>query len=80
VKHFRAHLTAIRQLAVNVTGTLLATLAADRAVKAGFWIRIDSIRIQNFCSIRFQFRIWIRIRIQAKTELSKTIFSQIFLK
>jgi hypothetical protein len=35
--------------------------------KAGLWIRIDllRIRIQHFCSIR--------IRIQAKTELSKTI-------
>jgi hypothetical protein len=35
---------------------------------AGLWIRIDLIRIwiQHFCSIR--------IRIQAKTELSKTNF------
>jgi hypothetical protein len=34
---------------------------------AGLWIRIDliQIRIQHFCSIR--------IRIQAKTELSKAI-------
>jgi hypothetical protein len=30
---------------------------------AGLWIRIDLIRIRHFCSIR----------IQAKTELSKTI-------
>jgi hypothetical protein len=42
-------------------------------INAGLWIRIDliRIRIQHFCSIR--------IRIQAKTELSKTIsFSNIF--
>jgi hypothetical protein len=42
-----------------------------------WWIRIDliQIRIQHFCSIRIQFRI----RIQAKTELSKTIsFSHFF--
>jgi hypothetical protein len=32
---------------------------------SGLWIRIDLIRIQHFSSIR--------IRIQAKTELSKTI-------
>jgi low density lipoprotein-related protein 2 len=42
--------------------------------KAGLWIRIDlmvRIRIQHFCSIRF--------RIQAKTELLKTIsFSNFF--
>jgi hypothetical protein len=39
----------------------------------GLWIRIDSIRIQHFSSIR------IRIRIQAKTELSNTIsFSNFF--
>jgi hypothetical protein len=38
----------------------------------GLWIRIDiiRIRIQHFCSIRIR----IRFRIQAKTELSKTIF------
>jgi hypothetical protein len=45
--------------------------------KAGLWIRIDliQIRIQHFCSI------WIqnRIRIQAKTEILKTIsFSNFF--
>jgi hypothetical protein len=41
------------------------------------WIRIDSIwiRIQHVSSIR----IWIQIRIQAKTEL-KLIFYQIFKK
>jgi hypothetical protein len=46
---------------------------------AGLWIRIDliRIRIQHFCSIRI--RIQNRIRIQAKTELSKTIsFSNFF--
>jgi hypothetical protein len=45
----------------------------------GLWIRIDliRIRIQPFCSIRI--RIQNRIRIQAKTELSKTIsFSNYF--
>jgi hypothetical protein len=43
-------------------------------LKAGLWIRIDliRIRIQHFCSIR--------IRIQAKTELSKTISFSKFLK
>jgi hypothetical protein len=47
-------------------------------LQAGLWIRIDSIRIRirHFCSNRIriwiQFRIW--FRIQAKTELSKTIF------
>jgi hypothetical protein len=51
--------------------------------QAGLWIRIDliRIRIQHFCSIRIRikFRIWIRFRIQAKTELSKTIsFSNFF--
>jgi hypothetical protein len=43
----------------------------------GLWIRVSliRIRIQHFCSIRIQFRI----RIQAKTELSKTIsFSNFF--
>jgi hypothetical protein len=43
------------------------------------WIRIDliRIRIQHFCSIRIRFRI----RIQAKTELSKTIsFSNFQIK
>jgi hypothetical protein len=43
------------------------------------WIRIDliRIRIQHFCSIRI--RIQNRIRIQAKTELSKKIsFSNFF--
>jgi hypothetical protein len=45
--------------------------------KPGLWIRIDFIqirvRIQHFCSIR------IRIGIQAKTELSRTIsFSNFF--
>jgi hypothetical protein len=46
------------------------------ANRPGLWIRIDSIRIriQHFSSIR------IRLRIQAKTELSKTISSQILLK
>jgi hypothetical protein len=41
--------------------------ALAKALQAGLWIRIDlmRIRIQHFCSIR--------IRIQAKTELSKTI-------
>jgi hypothetical protein len=44
----------------------------------GLWIRIDSIRIriQHFCSIRIR----IQFRIQAKTELSKTIFFSNFLK
>jgi hypothetical protein len=45
--------------------------------KAGLWIRIDLIliQIQHFFSIRIRFRI----RIQAKTELSKTIsFSNFF--
>jgi hypothetical protein len=44
-------------------------------LEPGLWIRIDliRIRIQHFCSIR------IRIQIQAKTELSKTIsFSNFF--
>jgi hypothetical protein len=43
----------------------------------GLWIWIDfiRIRIQHFCSVRIQNRI----RIQAKTELSKTIsFSNFF--
>jgi hypothetical protein len=45
---------------------------------SGLWIRIDSIRIwiQHFCS----FRIRIQFRIQAKTELSKTISFSNFLK
>jgi peptidylprolyl isomerase domain and WD repeat-containing protein 1 len=33
VKHFRAHLSPIQQLLVNTTGSLLATLASDKAVK-----------------------------------------------
>jgi hypothetical protein len=47
----------------------------SRMSGSGLWTPIDllRIRIQHFCSIR------IRIRIQAKTELSKTIsFSNFF--
>jgi hypothetical protein len=52
-----------RKLFVDILGLFLA----------GLWIRIDliRIRIQHFCSIRF--------RIQAKTEILKTIsFSNFF--
>jgi selenocysteine-specific elongation factor len=60
------HCFAIRGQGTVMTGTVL---------QARLWIRIDSkrIRIQHFYSIR------IRFRIQAKTELSKTIsFSNFF--
>jgi hypothetical protein len=47
----------------------------QNADKQGFRIDLIRIRIQHFCSIRIRFRI----RIQAKTELSKTIsFSNFF--
>jgi hypothetical protein len=46
------------------------------------WIRIDSIPIwiRHFSSIRIRIQLRIRIRIQAKTEHSRTIFSQTFSK
>jgi hypothetical protein len=60
-------------------GLILAHFALSLGhFKAGLWIRIDliRIRIQHFCSIRIQNRI----RIQAKTELSKTISFSNFVK
>lgn len=38
VKHFRAHLSPISHLAVNCTGSLLATVSADKAVKVSNFI------------------------------------------
>jgi hypothetical protein len=55
-------------------------------IKAGLWIRIDSIRIriQHFCSIRIQhfcsIRIQFRIQATVKQNFRRKIFSQIFLK
>jgi hypothetical protein len=59
----------------GVLGVAMLEEAVDEApvLQPGLWIRVDllRIRIQHFCSIR--------IRIQAKTELSKTIsFSNFF--
>ena len=45
MKHFRAHLSPIQQLAVNVTGSLLATVASDKAVKVFDVINFDMINI-----------------------------------
>lgn len=45
VKHFRAHLSPLQQLVVNTTGTLLATLAADKAVKVFDVVNFDMINI-----------------------------------
>ncbi len=45
VKHFRAHLSPIQQLAVNTTGVLLATLASDKAVKVFDVVNFDMINI-----------------------------------
>jgi hypothetical protein len=56
---------------VQVHQTVLELILVENMFEPGLWIRIDliRIRIQHFCSIRIQFRF----RIQAKTELSKTI-------
>jgi hypothetical protein len=68
---------------MNVNKTFIKILFRSSVVdpkrffSAGLWIRIDliGIRIPHFCSIRIR----IRFRIQAKTELSKTIlFSNFF--
>jgi hypothetical protein len=69
----------VKDLKVKMAGSLVnlrGRLHTSRAkgmicLITGLWIRIDlmRIRIQHFFSIRIQFRI----RIQAKTELSKTI-------
>jgi len=45
VKHFRAHLSAISHLAVNCTGSLLATVSVDKAVKVFDVINFDMINI-----------------------------------
>lgn len=45
VKHFRAHLGPINDVTVNVTGSLLATCGADKAVKIFDVINFDMINM-----------------------------------
>ena len=45
VKHFRAHLSPITQLAVNSSGTLLCTVSSDKAVKILDIVNFDMINI-----------------------------------
>ena len=45
VKHFRAHMGVINDVAVNCTGALLATCGADKAVKVFDVINFDMINI-----------------------------------
>jgi len=45
VKHFRAHLSPISQLCVNVTGSLLCTVSADKAIKVFDVVNFDMINI-----------------------------------
>ena len=45
VKHFRAHLGTINDICVNETGTLLATLASDKAMKVYDVVNFDMINI-----------------------------------
>jgi len=45
VKHFRAHLGAINDICVNETGTLLATLASDKAMKVYDVVNFDMINM-----------------------------------
>jgi len=45
VKHFRAHLGNINDVAVNVTGSLLATCGADKAVKVFDVVNFDMINM-----------------------------------
>lgn len=45
VKHFRAHLSPISQLCVNVTGSLLCTVSSDKAIKVFDVINFDMINI-----------------------------------
>jgi len=43
VKHFRAHLGTVQDMAVNVTGALLATIGTDKAVKVFDIVNFDMI-------------------------------------
>jgi len=45
VKHFRAHLGTINDLTVNATGSLLATIASDKAVKVFDVVNFDMINM-----------------------------------
>ena len=45
VKHFRAHLSPITQLAVNSSGTLLCTVSSDKAVKIFDIVNFDMINM-----------------------------------
>jgi hypothetical protein len=66
-----------RRVESDQNGPNSQTLPRAKLFLSGLWIRIDliRIRIQHFCAIRIR----IKFRIQAKTELSKTIsFSNIF--
>ena len=45
VKHFRAHMGVINDVAVNCTGALLATCGADKAVKVFDVVNFDMINI-----------------------------------
>jgi len=45
VKHFRAHLGTINDICVNETGTLLATLASDKAMKVYDVVNFDMINM-----------------------------------
>jgi len=45
VKHFRAHLGTINDLTVNATGSLLATIASDKAVKVFDIVNFDMINM-----------------------------------
>jgi len=45
VKHFRAHLGTINDIAVNATGSLLATVASDKAVKVFDIVNFDMINM-----------------------------------
>ena len=45
VKHFRAHLGLINDICVNENGTLLATLAADKAMKVYDVVNFDMINM-----------------------------------
>jgi len=45
VKHFRAHIGTINDVAVNVTGSLLATVATDKAVKVFDVVNFDMINM-----------------------------------
>jgi len=47
VKHFRAHLGTINDICVNETGTLLATLASDKAMKVYDVVNFDMINMVN---------------------------------